>query len=108
MTKDLIYFCDADGDHLVEIEVPQEVAKMPNLLFAMAERLDVDLAVVESDAQLAALQAACRSCGAHARCRLWAQSADPDGYRAFCPNADIFDRLFVVAAMATRAPAALH
>jgi hypothetical protein len=103
MAKHLVYFFDADGDHLVDVEVPDEIRDLPDQLFTMADRLGVDLAAVESDAQLAALQTTCRRCAAHAACRLWAPSSDPDGYRAFCPNVDILDRRFVVAAVSARA-----
>jgi hypothetical protein len=103
MAKCLVYFCDGDGDHLVDIEVGEDVEDLPDLLFAMAERLGVDLGLVETPAQLGGLQRACNACTAKGRCRQWvaaATAAALDEHRQFCPNADVLDRLFVVAAVA--------
>ena len=68
------------------------------LLVAVAERLDVDLALTESPAQLESMQRACAQCQSRERCDDWTRSSDGGDYRGFCLNVDSLDRLWMLAA----------
>ena len=61
------------------------------LLVGVAERLDVDLALTESPAQLESMQRACAQCQSRKRCDDWTRSSDGGDYRGFCLNVDSLD-----------------
>ena len=67
------------------------------LMPAMFARLGIDAEGGDvTDAGLAMWEAgqSCVLCGSVGRCERWlADGGDTYGYRAFCPNAGIFDRL---------------
>ena len=85
----VVYFSDFNGEHFVD-----------PLLAAMAERVEVDLASLESPAQLDALQHACVNCAARIRCASWHRSSTDDvEYREFCANVDTLDGLWTQSAI---------
>lgn len=65
----------------------------PRLLEAMAERLGVEEEYKKDPTIQRDLQRTCSLCAAHGRCRRWLHSGRQDGYRDFCPNAELLDFL---------------
>lgn len=64
------------------------------LLPAMARRLGIDIDALDAPAR-DALARGCASCAARRDCRRWLDNPSADGaaYRAFCANAQLFDRI---------------
>lgn len=67
------------------------------LLPAVMERLDIDTeGALDTDAGLEMWTGwqSCVSCAEAGRCAKWIEDdSDPEGYRGFCPNAGLLDRL---------------
>jgi hypothetical protein len=73
----------------------QKSKRVNPLLVAMAERVGVDLASIESPAPLAAMQLNCAECQSHERCEDWTHSPDGNCDRNFCLNTDILDQIWM-------------
>lgn len=65
-----------------------------DLMARMIGRLEVEARLRGDRAALGEVRRNCALCAAQRCCRRWLdRGADSAGYRAFCPNAGIFDRL---------------
>lgn len=78
-------------------ELAQMIAGYPvagRLLPAMARRLGLDIATLDPRSR-SALERGCASCRSRRRCRHWLDdpAADSAGYRNFCANMELFERL---------------
>ena len=63
------------------------------LLASMMRRVGVDANTLTATS-LEDVRAACRCCPSWKQCRRWLRDGEPGGgYRAFCPNASLLDRL---------------
>ncbi len=85
----------ANASHRVRAWFDRRVGLLP----AVMERLDIDTeGVLDTDAGLEMWTGwqSCVSCASAGRCTKWIEDDsgnDPEGYRGFCPNAGLLDRL---------------
>jgi hypothetical protein len=99
----LIYYCDEQGDHLVETgrgaEILADAAdETADLLTTMADLAGIDLAWAESR-EIAAMERTCAQCPAREACRSYLASAMQGERPAYCGNAMLFDMIWVRAAV---------
>jgi hypothetical protein len=99
----LIYFRDAQGDHLADLEALDAALadagdEPADLVADMALHADVDLTGAE-DGELAAMLHNCSRCPLRTTCRSHVASAAAGDYRRFCGNALLLDMIWVRAAV---------